>query len=296
MLPQLPLPIPVVNRSLPGCGANKQQAPPPMVVVAVGVVVVVVSIERRGGRHGGRRHRRPRRGTKEKPEGSKGVDSDKDTLVCRPRPATDTCPPTTTTPPSTTTTMQAGSTTSTVASTTTTAPGSTTTTARVTESDRLLSRLGLLLAADGDDDVDETAAERAAEPRRWRDPERRRTDLETAERRGRLAARDLLVDAHLDPETAAPVVTIAVVIAPGVAVGALEPVRRRRVRPAERPQDGEALGGGGALPREIRCKRRRPARDDRPEDEKETLHLRAFCLRRGLVAGGAAPTFPFASR
>ena len=138
---------------------------------------MVVSIERRGGRHGGRRHRRPRRGTKEKPEGSKGVDSDKDTLVCRPRPATDTCPPTTTTPPSTTTTMQAGSTTSTVASTTTTAPGSTTTTARVTESDRLLSRLGLLLAADGDDDVDETAAERAAEPRRLRDPELRRTDL-----------------------------------------------------------------------------------------------------------------------
>ena len=97
-------------------------------------------------------------------------------------------------------------------------------------------------------------------------------------------------------EAAAPVVTIAVVIAPGVAVGALEPVRRRRVRPAERAQDGEALGGGGTLPREIRRKRRRPARDDRPEDEKETLHLRAFCLRRGLVAGGAAPTFPFASR
>src|SRR5206468_13115079 len=57
------------------------------------------------------------------------------------------------------------------------------------ERDRPLSRLGLLLAADGDDEVDETAAELAAEPRRWRDPELRRTDLETAERRGRLAAR-----------------------------------------------------------------------------------------------------------
>ena len=52
---------------------------------------------------------------KAKPEGAKGVDSDKDTLVCRPRPATDTCPTTTTTLPSTTTTTQAGSTTTTVA-------------------------------------------------------------------------------------------------------------------------------------------------------------------------------------
>ena len=66
---------------------------------------------------------------KAKPEGAKGVDSDKDILVCRPRPATDTCPTTTTTLPSTTTTTQAPSTTtSTVASTTTTTVASTTTT------------------------------------------------------------------------------------------------------------------------------------------------------------------------
>ena len=61
---------------------------------------------------------------KAKPDGGKGVDADKVTLVCLPRPATDPCPTTTTT-----TTTLATTTTTVVGATTTTAIGTTTTTA-----------------------------------------------------------------------------------------------------------------------------------------------------------------------
>src|SRR5207244_8171883 len=94
------------------------------------------------------------------------------------------------------------------------------------EHDHLLSRAGLSLSLQRDEDVGEVATGGSSQRHGPWDGELRRAYLETPQGGRRLAA--VLVDAYLYAELATLVVAIAVLVALRVAILTLEPVRPRR--------------------------------------------------------------------